>query len=326
MRFVVVGAGAVGGVVGGRLAQHGEDVLLVARGEHGRIIGERGLTIESGDGTVVVTPPVAGSVADVELGSGDVVLLAVKSQDSAAALDEIRATATDDVTIVCLQNGVTNERAALRLFPAIYGVCVMCPAGYLEPGVVQAHASPVAAILDVGRYPLGVDDTAQAVAAAFERASLVSVARPDIMRWKYAKLLMNLLNAVDALFAHGEATRTIVELARSEGEAALRAAGIDCASKEEDAERRGDILQVRAVPGRDRPGSSSWQSLARGVGSIETDYLNGEIVLLGREHGVDTPVNALLQQWARRAAAEGAAPGSADPGDFLRALASQPVP
>jgi 2-dehydropantoate 2-reductase len=322
MRFVVVGAGAIGGVVGGRLAQHGEDVTLVARGEHGRVIAERGLTIESADGSVVVTPPVATSVGEVGLGYGDVVLLAVKSQDAASALDEIRAKATDGVAIVCLQNGVANERAALRFFPDVYGVCVMCPAGYLEPGVVQAHASPVAAILDVGRYPHGVDDRARALAETFEHASLVSVARPDIMRWKYTKLLMNLLNAVDALFPHGEATRTIVELARAEGEAVLRAAGIDFASREEDAERRGDILQVRAVPGRDRPGSSSWQSLARRAGSIETDYLNGEIVLLGREHGIDTPVNALLQQWARRAAAEGAAPGSADAGEFLRALPS----
>jgi 2-dehydropantoate 2-reductase len=320
MRFVVVGTGAVGGVVGGRLAQHEESVVLVARGEHGRVIAERGLTIESGDDTVVVTPPVASAVDEVELRTGDVVLLAVKSQHTAAALDEIRGTATGDVAIVCLQNGVANERAALRLFPNVYGVCVMCPAGYLEPGVVQAHASPVAAILDIGRYPNGTDDVALAIAAAFERASLVSNARPDVMRWKYAKLLMNLLNAVDALFPPSDVTKRIVELARSEGEAALRAAGIDFASKDEDAARRGDILQHRAIPGRGRPGSSSWQSLARGTGTIETDYLNGEIVLLGREHGVATPVNERLQEWARRAATDGAGPGSADPEAFLTAL------
>jgi 2-dehydropantoate 2-reductase len=221
---------------------------------------------------------------------------------------------------VCLQNGVANERAALRLFPAVYGACVMCPAGYLEPGVVQAHASPVAAIIDVGRYPRGVDDTALEIADAFARSTLVSAARPDIMRWKHAKLLMNLLNAVDALFAPGDDTARIVKLARAEGEAALRAAGIDFASREEDSARRGDILQHRAIPGRERPGSSSWQSLARGSGSIETDYLNGEVVLLGREHGVATPVNALLQQWARRAATERARPATASATDFLVAL------
>jgi 2-dehydropantoate 2-reductase len=319
MRFVVVGAGAVGGVVGGRLAQHGADVVLVARGEHGRVIAERGLTIESGDGSARVDVPVAASVNDVAFTRDDVVLLAVKSQDTMVALDQLRATSVDDVPIVCLQNGVMNEPDALRLFPDVYGVCVMCPSGYLEPGVVQAHASPVAAILDIGRYPHGVDATAEAVSAAFAASTLVSVARPDIMRWKYAKLLMNLLNAVDAVFSPSDGTKRIVELARAEGEAVLRAAGIDHASKEEDAARRGDILQHRPIEGRLR-GSSSWQSLARGAGTIESDYLNGEVVLLGRLHGVPTPVNEGLQGWARRAAARGDRPGAADADAFLAAL------
>ena len=55
--------------------------------------------------------------------------------------------------------------------------------------------------------------------------------------------------------------------------------------------RRGDRLRLQPVDGELRPGGSSWQSLARGVGTIETDYLNGEIVLLGRLHGVPTPAN-----------------------------------
>ena len=57
-------------------------------------------------------------------------------------------------------------------------------------------------------------------------------------------------------------------------------------------------------------GGSSWQSLARGTGSIEAEFLNGEIVLLGALHGVPTPVNALLQRLALQAAVEGAGPGS----------------
>jgi 2-dehydropantoate 2-reductase len=64
------------------------------------------------------------------------------------------------------------------------------------------------------------------------------------------------------------------------------------------------------VGGRERGGGSSWQSLARSSGAIEADYLNGEIVLLGRLHGVPTPVNALLQRMANRFATERRAPGS----------------
>ena len=320
MRFVVVGAGAVGGVVGGRIAQHGTDVVFVARGAHGRAIAERGLLIESADGSVRVDVPVAPSIGEVAFAAGDAVLLAVKSQDTERALDELRAVAPDDTPIVCLQNGVANERSALRLFPHVYGVCVMCPSGYLEPGVVQAYASPTAAILDIGRYPTGVDATAESIADLFGAATLVAVPQPDIMRWKYAKLLMNLLNAVDALFAASDASKRIVEILRAEGEAVLRAAGIDFASKEEDKARRGDILRHKPIDGRLRTGSTSWQSLARGTGSIESDYLNGEIVVLGRLHGTATPANALIQQWARRAAAAGTPPASVDAEDFLAAL------
>jgi 2-dehydropantoate 2-reductase len=320
VRFVVIGAGAVGGVVGGRLAQHGEEVVLVARGEHGRAIAARGLSIESAEGVVRVEATVVESIADVVFTTDDVAVLAVKSQDTQGALDELRAVAAEGTPIVCLQNGVANERAALRLFPNVYGVCVMCPAGYLEPGVVQAYAAPVAAILDIGRYPTGSDATALAIAAAFERATLVSAARPDIMRWKYAKLLMNLLNGIDALFPPGDNTKAIVEMVQAEGEAALHAASIDFASKDEDAARRGDILQQRPIPGHERAGGSTRQSLARGTRTVETDYLNGEIVLLGRLHGVDVPANALLQRRSRHAATTGARPGSADADDFLAAL------
>ena len=90
----------------------------------------------------------------------------------------------------------------------------------------------------------------------------------------------------------------------------LAAAGIDVASSEEDRERRGDLLQIAPTSSGEWQGGSSWQSLARGAGSIEAEFLNGEIVLLGGLHGVATPVNAVLQRLAVRAAAEGAGAGA----------------
>ena len=100
----------------------------------------------------------------------------------------------------------------------------------------------------------------------------------------------------------------------------LAAAGIDNVSAEEDRARRGDLLRMRPVEGRRREGGSSWQSLARGTGTIEADYLNGEIVLLGRLHGVPTPANALLQRLANQGAAEGRPPGFLTPEDILARL------
>ncbi len=96
----------------------------------------------------------------------------------------------------------------------------------------------------------------------------------------------------------------------AEGEACLDAAGIARVSVEEDQARRGDHISWRPIAGVRRSGGSSWQSLARGTGAIETDYLNGEIVLLGRLHGVPTPANAVLQHLARTLARMNGPPGS----------------
>ena len=138
------------------------------------------------------------------------------------------------------------------------------------------------------------------------------------MRWKYGKLLNNLGNAIDALCGPDPEGRPLQRRAWEEGAQCLAAAGIDAVTPEEDAARRGDGFQWGGEAARSRPGASSWQSLARGTGSIEADYLNGEIVLLGRLHDVPTPVNLLLQQAAARAAREGLAPGSIKVDEFDR--------
>jgi len=320
VRFIVYGAGAVGGVVGGRLAEHGHDVVLIARGAHAEAMRRSGLTIESPETTVAVDVPVATHPSELELGPDDVVLLAMKSQDTHGALLALRAAAPPRLPVVCLQNGVENERAALRLFPQVYGINVMCPAGHLEPGVVQAYSSPLSGILDLGRYPSGVDETSEAVAAALSASTFVSEARADIMRWKHAKLLMNLRNAVQALCGRAAARGPLGELVRAEGVACLEAAGIEFVSTEEDRSRRGDLLRIGPIGDRERPGGSSWQSLERRTGAIESDYLNGEIVLLGRRHGVPTPANALFQQLAAEAARAKAAPGSLAPEELLERL------
>lgn len=315
MRFVVVGAGAVGGVVGGLLVRSGHDVALVARGEHGRRIADVGLTVRTPEGDFVVHPPVAATPAALGLLDGDVVLLAVKSQDTDGALDALVAAGAEPTTpVVCLQNGIANEPRVAERFEHVYGVPVMAPTLHLEPGVVEAKAGPVAAILDIGRYPSGSDDTAVAVSAAFGDAGMVSEVRPDIMRWKWAKLVMNLGNAVEVVCGPAARISDLGAAAYREGQAVLEAAGIDHASPAEDRERRGDILRWTPAPDS---GGSSWQSVARGAGSVETDFLTGEIVRLGAAHGVPTPVNSVLLRRAHEQAARGAGAGSTNPAEIL---------
>jgi 2-dehydropantoate 2-reductase len=320
MRYVIYGAGAIGSVVGGRLARAGEDVVMVARPAHATAIAADGLRIETPDGVDTVRVAVATHPRQLELGDGDVVLLAMKTQHTLDAVLTLRDLASRSVPVVSMQNGVANERTALRWFERVYGMCVMCPASYLEPGVVQAYAAPVTGVMDLGRYPGGIDDVATAVAEAMEAATFSSKPIADVMRWKHTKLLMNLGNALQAVGEPGAWMGPVWERAQAEGEACYRAAGIEWASREEDAERRGVLTRQRPIAGRDRGGGSTWQSLARGTGSIESDYLNGEIVLLGRRHGVPTPVNALLQQLANEAASRGDPPGAVSEAEFTRRL------
>ena len=197
MRFVIYGAGGIGSVAGGRMFEHGHDVVLIARPAHAAAIRADGLRIESAAGTATVPVPVVEHPAELTLTDDDVVLLAMKSQGTLEAVQTLAALAPASTPVFSLQNGVANEPMALRWFPNVYGVCVMCPTGYLEPGIVQAFAAPTSGILDLGRYPGGVDDVAVAVAAALDGSTFSSHAVPDIMRWKHTKLLMNLGNALD---------------------------------------------------------------------------------------------------------------------------------
>ncbi|GAA3732055.1 ketopantoate reductase family protein [Streptomyces tremellae] len=329
MRYIIIGAGAVGGSIGARLAEAGTDVVLVARGAHYEALRDRGLEFTTPEGTGVHRVPVADGPGDVELRPDDVLVLAVKTQDAPAALGAWAGrpvagggTAGEELPLVCAQNGVEGERLALRRFRRVYAMCVWLPATHVEPGAVLAPSTPYTGILHLGRYPSGTDDTVRAIAGDLEKARLLAPVVADPMRWKYAKLLGNLANAVEALsgLADDDA-RAVYQRAVAEGWAVLSAAGVDCATQQEQDEARA-LFRLDPATSARRGGGSSWQSLARGAGSIETDYLNGEIVLLGRLHGVATPVNETLQRLADAFAAQGRAAGSL-PAAELRAEADR---
>jgi 2-dehydropantoate 2-reductase len=160
-----------------------------------------------------------------------------------------------------------------------------------EPGVVEQHSGPLRVLLHLGRYPSGVDGRAGEVAQAFRDAGFLSEPTPDIMRWKYRKLIMNLGNAIQAVCGLS-GTEEIVAHVREEGEAILARAGIDVASREEDRRQRGEA----SAGGRHPHGRLVLAEPRPRHGSIEADYLNGEIVLLDAwpelsRHGTSTPVD-----------------------------------
>ena len=320
MRYIIYGAGGVGSVIGGRLFHHGHDVVLICRGEHLSAIQQRGLNLKTPAQNFTLAIPAVGHPDEIQFTEDDVVFFTVKSQHSEQVQRDLYAAAGSQIPVVCAQNGVENERLAARRFNRVYGMLVRLPATYLEPGVVLNHASPRGGVLDIGFYPNGTDHLALRIANELDNGGFTSLVDPDIMRWKYAKLLMNLRNALQAICGFDAPYGEIAQILQEEAQACFQAAGIEFATEEEIIERSRDKFQRGEIDGNTRTGSSSWQSLERGSPTIETDYLNGEIVLLGTLHGIPTPANGVIQRAANHMVRKSLKPGSLDVEELMNCI------
>jgi 2-dehydropantoate 2-reductase len=321
LRYVIYGAGGIGGVIAAKLHMNGSEVAVIARGEHLRAIQRDGLRLRYplAEEPVALPIPAYGSPSEIEFRDDDVVIMTMKSQDTFAALNDLRSAAGDRIPVVNCQNGVENERMTLRLFSKVYGMVIFLPGAHIEPGLVETSAWPVTGVLDLGRYPHGKDALAETIAADLTAAGFISEARGNILRLKYSKLMQNMLNAVQAVCGLKDADDLLAKL-RAETEACYRAAGIDWAPAS-DIDSRAAGLSRNRVHGW--PGGSTLQSLLRGAGSVEVDYLNGEIVMLGRLHGVPTPGNEVFQEFANRMAQQRQAPGSYSVEEMRRHVAER---
>ncbi|WIM86799.1 2-dehydropantoate 2-reductase N-terminal domain-containing protein [Candidatus Mycobacterium wuenschmannii] len=323
-RYVIVGAGAIGGTVGGVLARAGVPTVLVARGQHAEVLATTGLMLRTPDGIFHTAVAAVSDADEVRLTADDVLVFATKTQQLDAALqqwvdrpvhgpDGVAGTAGDLLPVFTALNGVVAEEKALRYFRRVFGICVWLPAVHLNAGEVIVRSWPVAGQFHVARWPATLrtaedsellDDLAAAWTAAGIRVNAVD----DVAPWKYNKLLSNLGNAVGAL-ATGDLNKFVRPL-RDEAERVLACAGIDFVSFEVTTAGRADGPTLRPVPGDDTGASSStWQSLSRNTGDVETDFFNGEIVRIAHQHGIDAPLNAALARAARDAVRNHHGPG-----------------
>jgi len=308
----------------------GGEFVAVMPGASARVaaaVAERvGLAVESHDfnvktGRSIRVTVSTGAGCYPEDGETADDLLAAATRDMRRnRLSRAHAHAPAATVVVSAQNGVANETAILRRFAGTYAVTVMLPATHLEPGTVVQRVHPVPGILDIGRFPGGTDATAAAVAEDLRAAGFESVPRADIMAWKYRKLLMNIGNGIDAACRPGPAAEELARRATAEGEAVLAAAGIAVVGADEDRARRADILRIRTDDRQPPMGGSTWQSIARGTGNVEIDYLSGEIVLLGRLHGHPAPINELVGRVTADLSRSGGEPRSLDAADLLSSL------
>ena len=300
MRFIIYGAGGVGGTIGAELFMSGEDTVLIARGAHLRAIQQNGLRYITPYRQETLRIQSVGHPDQIKFLKDDIIILTVKSQHTLGALEDLRAAAGDNIPVICCQNGVANEAMALRRFNRVYAMAVYLPGELLDPGEVRCHSIKKIGILDAGVYPHGTDDLITEVAIRLEKANIVSVPTANTMAWKYAKLVINTGNSLGAAFPKGTDTKALRGRLNAEAFAAFDAAGITYKTLEEMRERRKGLMETGEIDGVGRAGGSTFQSVANGKADIETDYLNGEIVKLGRLHGVHTPANAAMQKLMTR--------------------------
>ncbi|MCC6960789.1 MAG: ketopantoate reductase family protein [Dehalococcoidia bacterium] len=315
MRFVVYGAGGVGGTIGGRRALAGHDVVLICRGAHLAAIRERGLFLRTPAFERTIPVEAVAHPGDVHWTGHEHVLLTMKTQDTESALRDLELAAGTAMPVFCVQNGVENERLALRRFERVYATLVALPATFVTPGEVIASAAPLSGCLHSGSYPGSVDATVTAVCAAFAGAGFHALPSEDVMALKYRKLVLNLGNGIEIItgesgWAAQGAQGEFVDAARREALAVYAAAGIRSTSPAEYVERVTAFYKAAPVGGVARSGSSTLQSVQRGHQTTEVDYLNGEIEMLGRLYGVPTPYNTVIRRVATRMAAGGEQPGS----------------
>ena len=297
MRIAVMGAGAVGGYYGAKLARVGHEVWFIARRERLAAYRTSGVRVESIDGDFQVVPARAhrepGSVGKVEL-----VIFAVKSRHTRRAAEEARPLVGPHTTVLAIQNGVDNEEVleevlgADRVVPGVAAIGVSMP----EPGLVR-HTNN-------GSITLGEvsgEETPRVIGIreALEGAGVETRLSSDIRSVKWRKLVWNAaFNPVAALtggrvldLIELDDTRELAEAAMREAIAVGEALGHDVA----------DYDMARATqrdPNWARSKTSMLQDVERGR-PTEIEALTGAVVRLGEEVGVPTPVCRTLTRLVR---------------------------
>lgn len=283
MQIVVVGAGGVGSVYGGKLsARH--DVTLVARLDHVRAVQEHGLRIE---GQVSGTYSVKATTRLESLAPDSLILVTTKVNDSAAAMAPVVPLLHPSVTILCVQNGLYSERivrdlagdraTTLRAITQFGGTL-------RSPGVVVDVVA--------GYTLIEQHERAAAVAAVLTECGLDGRVTPDMKREMWRKGIFNcVINPITAIVGTavgGIAAPGLVPLKRlviDECVAVARADGVEFDI---------DFLTViDELYGALTNLASTRQDLLRGR-KTEIDYLNGAVVSLGEQYGIDCPANRAL--------------------------------
>ena len=323
MNVGVLGAGSIGAYIGGRLTAAGVTTVLVARQALADAVARDGLHLTSLDGYDQTLPPDRVHIVTnpLVLASCDFILVTVKGHDTIHVARQLPSVIRHDAIVVSFQNGVGNVEVLHRALGEHAVLPGMVPFNVSRRSDAHFHqgTSGVLALqsLPDGRHAPLVD--------ALERAGLPTHAYEDMRGVQWGKLLVNLNNSINALSGlplqqqlAQRPYRKVMAACVREGLRVLKRAGIKpqidaplppslvpALMELPDAIFR--LASKRIVSIDPNARSSMWEDLQRGR-KTEVDLLNGEIVRLGAQLDVPTPINQRIVDLVKEAEHRGAPP------------------
>jgi 2-dehydropantoate 2-reductase len=344
-KIVVLGVGAIGALVGGRLALGGQDVTLVCTNWRANVehLKTHGLTIAGPDGMEETTPVKALFIDELAQlpGTIDILLIATKSNDTERCLTAAAPFLAADAMVVSLQNGVNEEVIIPIVGEAAVVACVSyAGGGLLRPGYVRAHG---------GRFVVGELD-GRITPRARELADILSLVAPaecsaDVMaqRWdKLAQVTMTVpVGAIAGVgfpaILHIEKAHAVFGKVMSETLAVAAAAGhplddvVGLTRADWARLAQGpvpELSRIISAPFAPRPGVPApvfnpdeaplLKDLKLGL-PLEIDFTNGYVIRKGRELGVPTPTHDLLMAMLERIVRGEIEPGLGQLDELVRA-------
>jgi 2-dehydropantoate 2-reductase len=292
MRIMVIGAGGLGGYLGGLLARNGEDVTFVARGDHLRALRSQGLQVKSVEGDFAL--PVRALERPEEAGPVDLIIMAVKTYDVESAGEAVRPVVGPETAVLCLQNGVdTEDRLAAMLGREhILGGAVSI-SGYVErPGVIR-HAGGQRIIL--GEMNGTMTPRVDAIAATLQRAGIKAEPTATIVTALWEKFVSicgfsgttaTARVPLGRVWAQSE-TREMFRGLMTETASVGIARGVPLSGV---VDRQMTRYEQLATGPRAHIYASLYADLQSGR-RLEVNSLAGAVVRMGREANIPTPLN-----------------------------------
>ncbi|RLI31509.1 2-dehydropantoate 2-reductase [Candidatus Bathyarchaeota archaeon] len=293
MRIAVVGSGAMGSLYGGLLADAGEDVTLIdIWKEHVDAINTRGLKISGASGERLVR--VRATTNPAEVGTVDLIMIFVKAYDTRKAAQDALPMVGPETVFLTLQNGLGNVEQIEEVAGKGRVVAGATTHGstLVGPGEVF-HAGK--GLTYIGELTGEITERVKRIAETFNRAGIETHISQNIQGIIWKKILINVgINAITAItgLRNGEIllvpeVKEIVRKAVLEAAEVAKAAGITVEMEDPVAE----VYKVAELTAKNK--SSMLQDVERGR-RTEIDAINGAIVRIGKQYGVDTPVNETL--------------------------------